>query len=224
MPQPIQAQIVDTGTNPTQKTQNRLSGKSFRLCHIHDHPVHAEHKAAVSRFKDVMQVTRNQDWTDWLELISQQDLYIATKYITSEPSNYSNTRIPTLHTVTNNCPSTAEDNDSKAAALADSFFPPPPVTHVPPGHKYPPPLKGIRCFSWSRICQVICSLSLYKAPGPDKIPNTVLINCCDALIDHLYFIFRAVFDLNTYHPRLLESIMLMLCKVGKTSYDVAKSY
>ena len=95
---------------------------------------------------------------------------------------------------------------------------------MPPDYKYPSLLKSIHCFSRSRIHQVIHSLSPYKPPGLDKIPNIVLIKCCNALIDHLYFIFRAVFDLNTYHPRWLESITLILCKVGKTSYDVAKSY
>ena len=37
-----------------------------------------------------MQDTRNQDWTDWLEAASQQDLYIANKYIMNEPTDYSN--------------------------------------------------------------------------------------------------------------------------------------
>ena len=75
-----------------------------------------------------MQETKNQDWTDWLEAASQQDLYIANKYISNEPTDYSNARIPSLHTVTNNnLPSTADDNASKAAALAESFFPPLPT-------------------------------------------------------------------------------------------------
>ena len=61
-------------------------------------------------------------------------------------------------------------------------------------------------------------------PSLDKIPNIILIKCCEALIDHLYFIFKAVFELNTYHPRWLKSITLVLHKIGKTSYNVAKSY
>ena len=89
---------------------------------------------------------------------------------------------------------------------------------------YPPPLKGPRFFSRSRICQVICTLSPYKALGPDKIPNVVLMKCIDVLIDHLFFIFRTVFELTVYHPRWLKSITLVLCKIGKSSYDVAKSY
>ena len=46
----------------------------------------------------------------------------------------------------------------------------------------------------------------------------------DALIDHLFFIFRTLFELKVYHPSWLESITLVLHKIGKTSYDVAKSY
>ena len=172
-----------------------------------------------------MQDTRNQDWTDWLEAASQQDLYIVNKYIMNKPTDYSNARVPSLYTTTNNLPNTADDNPSKAAALAEFFFPPPPAfSHVPPDANYPPPLKGIHFFSRARIRQVIGSLSPYKAPGPDQIPNVVLIKCCDTIIDHLFFIFRAVIELNVYHPRWLESTTLVLWKIGKPSYDVAKSY
>ena len=66
--------------------------------------------------------------------------------------------------------------------------------------------------------------SPYKAPGPDKIPNIVLMKCSDALINHFFYIFRAVFKLKVYHPSWLESITLVLQKIGKTSYDVAKLY
>jgi hypothetical protein len=52
----------------------------------------------------------------------------------------------------------------------------------------------------------------------------VLIKCCDVLIDHSFFIFRAVIEHNVYHPRWLESITPVLRKIGKSSYDVAKSY
>jgi len=37
-------------------------------------------------------------------------------------------------------------------------------------------------FSRARIRQVIHSLSPYKVPGPDKIPNIVLMKCCVTLL------------------------------------------
>ena len=80
-------------------------------------------------------------------------------------------------------------------------------------------------FLWKTLVMTLATLlSPYKASGPGKIPNIVLMKCVDALIDHLFFIFRAIFKLNAYHPRWLESITLVLCKISKTSYDVAKSY
>ena len=95
---------------------------------------------------------------------------------------------------------------------------------VPPNQIYPTPLKGPCFFTRSRIRQVIQSLSPYKALGPDKIPNVVLMKCVKVLIDHLFYIFRAVFKLSVYHPRWLKSTTLVLRKIGKTLYNVAKSY
>jgi len=55
-----------------------------------------------------MSETRSQDWSDWLETVSQKDLYIANKYITNEPTDYSNAHIPTLHTSFNGLSGLAE--------------------------------------------------------------------------------------------------------------------
>jgi hypothetical protein len=44
----------------------------------------------------------------------------------------------------------------------------------------------------------------------------------DALVDHLFYIYRGIFELNTYHSRWLELLMLVLRKIGKTDYTVAK--
>jgi hypothetical protein len=169
--------------------------------------------------------THEQDWKDWLESISQQDLYIANKYMTSKPTDYSCTCIPSLNTISNGLPALAEENSEKVTALVESFFLPPPAhSPIQSNQTYPTPLPGLCFFSRTRIRQAICSLSPYKAPGLDKIPNIVLMKCSDMLIDHLFFIFRAVFDLKVYHPRWLESTTLVLRKIGKTTYDVAKSY
>ena len=172
-----------------------------------------------------MTETRSQDWMDWLEGASQQDLYLANKYISSEPTDYLNARISPLHMYTNGLPDVADDNEKKVKVLAHSFFPPPPaVLTVPLNQIYPTPLKGPHFFTRSKIRQVIQSLSPYKAPGPDKIPNVVLMKCVKALIDHLFYIFRAVFELLVYQPRWLKSTTLVLHKIGKTAYDVAKLY
>jgi hypothetical protein len=152
-------------------------------------------------------------------------LYLANKYISSEPTDYSSARVPPLRTKVNGVDGLAEDNISKVEALLQSFFPPPPATSsVPLNTTYPELLKGIKFFSQARICQMFNTLSPYKVPGPDSIPNVVLTNCADALINHIYYIYRAVFELKVYHHAWLESLTLVLRKIGKTNYDVAKSH
>ena len=69
----------------------------------------------------------------------------------------------------------------------------------------------------------VCLFSPYKALGPDKIPNIVLMKCIDVLIDHLFFIFRAIFELNIYHPMAWVNHSSFV-KIGKTAYNIAKSY
>ena len=109
-----------------KKVQNQLSNRSHKFRHIHEHPSHAEYRAAANKFKEVMTDTRNQDWTDLLEGASQRDLFLANKYISNGPTDYLNARIPPLRTQTNGLPDIAENNDQKVKALAESFFPPPP--------------------------------------------------------------------------------------------------
>jgi hypothetical protein len=46
----------------------------------------------------------------------------------------------------------------------------------------------------------------------------------DVLIVHLFFIYRAIFKLRTYHPRWRENTTLVLQTLGKTDYNIAKAY
>jgi hypothetical protein len=208
-----------------KNAKNRLSNKAHKFRDIIDHPDKVKHKAAVNTFAETLEKTVKSHWVDWLENVSTRDIYIANKYVTSEPSDYSSARVPSLKTSLNGIPTTAATNTEKAAALAQSFFPPPPLTSsVPADTVYPPPLPGIKLFSRRRIKRAVRLLKPHKAPGPDGIPNVILTKCIDVLIDHLYYIFKAVLELDVYHERWLQSITLVLRKIGKTSYDVAKSY
>ena len=173
--QSVQSSLVDQGVVTTQKAP-KLPQQQGLQAPSHTYSIHVEYKVATKMFKEVVEETHNQDWMDWLEAASQQDLYIANKYIMNEPTDYSSTRVPSLRTTTNNLPSTADDNPSKATTLAELFFSPLPMfSCIPPNVKYPPPLKGVPFFSRAHIRQVISLLSPYKAPGPDQIPNVVLI-------------------------------------------------
>ena len=54
----------------------------------------------------------------------------------------------------------------------------------------------------------------------------VLKKCVDIIVDHLVYIFKAVFFLNVYYPNWLESTMLVLHKPDKLAYNynAAKAY
>lgn len=164
-------------------------------------------------------------WTTWLEIITSRQVYLANKYVTNDPSDYATTRIPMLKTTKNNAPALASTNDSKTEALTKSFFPPPPPTsQVPEDYDYPRPLPGVKFFTRQRIRQAATTLKPHKAPGPDGIPNIILIKTMDILLEHLFFIYKAVFELNVYHDRWLTSSTLVLRKPGKPAYDVPIAY
>ena len=112
-----------------QAKQNKLSNKSYKFRHIPDHLSHAEHKSAIKEFKRLLIATKKQNWIDWLENVEQRDLYLANKYISSEPTDYSSARVPLLRTKVNGVDGLAEDNISKVEALSQSIFLPPP-SHI----------------------------------------------------------------------------------------------
>ena len=60
--QPLHAALVDRRLSILKRTHNRLSNKSHKFWHVHDHPSHTKYKAAANKFKDVMTETHNQDW------------------------------------------------------------------------------------------------------------------------------------------------------------------
>jgi len=68
-------------------------------------------------------------WQDWLKDITSQQIYVANKYVTDSPSDYSNPCIPTLKTINNSIPATATSNSDKVQALSSSFFPHPHHIH-----------------------------------------------------------------------------------------------
>ena len=57
--------------------------------------------------------TKKQSWINWLENAEQKDLYPANKYMSNEPTDYSNARIPTLWIKVNGADALAEDNIAK---------------------------------------------------------------------------------------------------------------
>ncbi|KAF8268519.1 hypothetical protein EI94DRAFT_1467624, partial [Lactarius quietus] len=67
-------------------------------------------------------------------------------------------------------------------------------------------------------------LKPYKAPGPDGIPNIVLIKCADILIDRLWPIYMATLDKGWYYSPWKAFTTIVLRKPSKPRYDVPKAY
>jgi hypothetical protein len=82
----------------------------------------------------------------------------------------------------------------------------------------PPPITS------KQIEEQIHCLSLYKASGPDEIPNIVLQKSYELIADYLLHIFQAIFTLQTYYELWKEFITIVLRKPGKPSYKVPKVY
>jgi hypothetical protein len=114
---------------------------------------------------------------------------------------------------------------SIASSTTNSDLPPPFCTRPKSLYgavQHSSPLGPSPCKLYRR--QVIKTLKPHKAPGPDGIPNVILINAADVLIDHLYYIYRAVFEHDVYHDRWLTSSTLVLRKPGKPAYNIANAY
>ena len=150
---------------------------------------------------------------------------MANRYITSPPSDYTNARIPLFKSATPDSDATLESaNSDKANMLAKTFFPPPPIVPIVPTSVYPKPLEAHGTFTHNEIQTVIQKLKPYKAPGVNEIQNIVLQKCVNSLIDHLFYLFKAILEFNTYPMHWLMILTIVLHKPGKAEYNVAKAY
>ena len=89
---------------------------------------------------------------------------------------------------------------------------------------YPTDMPNLPSITRSQIHWHAAKLSLYKAPGPDGIPNIILTRCIDTILEHVYYIYRAVFDIGVYYDPWKHWNTIVLRKLGKVCYDTAKSY
>ena len=88
-PSPFSKQWWTRKLTDLQRNKNGLSRKSHHLRDIKDHPIHKEYHRAANNYKERIDETRDEHWADWLKEISAQDIYIANKYLSGEPNDYS---------------------------------------------------------------------------------------------------------------------------------------
>jgi ribonuclease HI len=209
-----------------RKNKNRAARLSYKWRGLPDHHAHDEHKHVTKEYAKLIEKSKKAHWENWLLNASDRDLWTANKYATDPPTDGGRTRVPNLtHEDPDRGRHIATSNEDKSNALAKSFFPPPPATPIVPISCYPKPDNlYFSYFSKDQIRLAARKLDAYKAPGPDGIPNIVLKECIDVLVDHLYYIFRAIFELETYPEEWKESITVVLRKPGKPSYEEPKAY
>ncbi|KAG5726925.1 hypothetical protein E4T56_gene6280 [Termitomyces sp. T112] len=215
--------LQDCSPNSTFKTCKRLNmhlAKVNKALNIH--------KSAVAQAA-VINLASPSDW----DVLALQELYLdklgntrASRHWIGwrNPMDYSNTRVLELKITSSEDLPHAMSNEAKALVLAKLFFPPPSSITKVPITVYPKPLPGIQFFTHKQIWEAVALLHPYKAPSPDGILSVVLKQCINVLRDHLYFIFRAVLELDVYHRNWLVSTTLVLCKPGKPLYKEAKAY
>ena len=206
---------------------NRLSKIAYHFQATPEHPSHAQHKLAAATLSSKIEETKKKHWTDWLKEATPRDIYIANKYLNAEPTDYSSSRIPDLKVKTGPTDSDKimiSENSDKAKELISTFFPPPPPTPNIPNFVYPEPLKHKGRFTRDDIHSTIKKLKPFKAPGEDGIQNIVLQQCVNVIIDHIYFIFHTILELDAYPDRWLIILTIILRKAGKTSYNYAKLF
>ena len=79
-----------------KREKNWLSNLSYRMRGLPDTPIYTFHRELVNRFCNKVDETKKKYWINWLEAATSRDIYVANKYITDNPSDYTNARIPIL--------------------------------------------------------------------------------------------------------------------------------
>jgi ribonuclease HI len=133
-------------------------------------------------------------------------------------------RIPVLKLTHGDTERTATINAEKSTMLAKSFFPPKPPHETPLHFTYNKPICNLDPVNKEQIKRNIAKLKPLKAPGPDGIPNIVLMKCADTLLDRLYYIYTAMIERKIYYDPWKQSTTVVLRKPGKLRYDTPKAY
>ena len=209
-----------------KKELNKLRAISFRCRALTNHPAHAELKTTSNKYREEILHAKRQHWADFLEEVTTNDIWMANRYIKEPSGDGGCPRIPTLK-VKGNTGITQEvnNNEDKAKHFATMFFPPPPEhSLLPQDYEYPTPIPDPPRTTTTQIREQINKLAPYKAPGPDGIPNIVLMKCFDIIADYLLHIIQVIIEKGLYYDPWRESTTVVLRKPGKPNYQIAKAY
>ena len=148
------------------------------------------------------------------------------RFTTAPASDGGRTRIPALRTKDEDGKEIeVQKNEEKSRLLHKAFFYEAPENHgVDPNYEYPAPAFKYEEIKNEEIRDSIKNLSLYKAPGLNKISNSVLTHCANQLIPYLGPIYRASVKLKYYPERWKRFTTVVLRKGGKPDYTVPGAY
>ena len=153
------------------------------------------------------------------------DIYAIQCLISAPASDGGKVRIPALKYKEGDINKMATSNVEKGAALAKGFFPQKLQMQNPQeGAVYPKECSKAGKVTEEQIQKQLKKLKLYKAPGPDGIPNIVLTKNTDLLAKRLLPIYIAMLDKNLQYSPWKTFTTVILCKPGKLHYDVPKVY
>jgi hypothetical protein len=90
--------------------------------------------------------------------------------------------------------------------------------------KYPKVCSHTSKITLEQVSMQLKKLKLYKAPGPNSIPNIVLTKCADMIINRLMHIYVVLIEEKLSYKPWKEFITIVLRKPGKPRYDMPKVY
>lgn len=153
-------------------------------------------------------------------------MWTANGYIKNPIGNAGKPQIPSLKANPTENIATVDTNTEKAALLAIVFFPKKPNkedrNNSPQAYKEP--LATNTNIMEKMVKKQILSLLPSKALGLDSIPNIVLQQNTDTILQTLAEIFTATLKKGYYYQGWKKSITCILQKPGQPSYKIPKAY
>ena len=208
-----------------RKQANKIGRQAYKLRNSPAHPIHKKHTETIQAYDRTLEQTKRHHWRDWLERAEDPDIWTVHKLISGPATDGAKARIPALKGKVDNRETTASSNTEKSKALAKSFFPSKPDnTGIAENYQYPKACCNASQITREQIAQQIRKLKPYKAPGPDGIPNIVLMRCADILLDRLLRLYKAMVEKNLHYAPWKSFTTVVLRKPGKPRYDVPKAY
>ena len=209
-----------------RKEAEKLGRRAYEFRYRPEHPSHTEHTAARKAYGKTIQYSKQHHWRDWLEKTTDPDLWVIHKYISAPAGDGGKMRIPNLTVQGPDGEQTHSRNQDKSKALAKAFFPKKPqqAPSTSDEEEHPPPICAMNPITKEQIRKHIARLKPFKAPGPDGIPNIVLIKCSDILVDRLWHIYSATVEKGWYYAPWKAFTTIVLRKPGKPRYDIPKAY